>query len=100
MTTLLAAITRPILVGCSLVGYTNSLCHPHLSISSESKQESYFLAPLKVFIITKVVLEDAKTTEKPNIGGGGESPSVTAEDIERKLEESQNRRKSLEVSQE
>ena len=47
----------------------------------------------------KVVLEDAKTTEKPSIGGGGgESPNLTAEDIERKLEESQNRRKSLEVS--
>ena len=45
-----------------------------------------------------MVLEDAKTTEKPTIGGGGESPSVTAEDIERKLEESQNRRKSMEAA--
>ena len=47
-----------------------------------------------------MVLEDAKTTEKPSIGGGaGELPSVTAKDIEKKLEESENRRKSLEVSQ-
>ena len=49
----------------------------------------------------KVVLEDAKTTEKPSIGGGGgagESPNLTAEDIERKLKESQNRRKSLEAA--
>ena len=48
----------------------------------------------------KVVLEDAKTTEKPSIGGGGggESTNLTAEDIERKLKESQNRRKSLEAA--
>ena len=47
-------------------------------------------------------MEDAKTTEKPSIGGGGggETPGVTAKDIEKKLEESENRRKSLEVSQE
>ena len=47
-------------------------------------------------------MEGAKTTEKPTIGGGGgagELPSVTAKDIEKKLEESENRRKSLEVSQ-
>ena len=38
-------------------------------------------------------MEDAKTTEKPSIGGGGggETPGVTAKDIEKKLEESQNR---------
>ena len=48
----------------------------------------------------KVVLEDAKTTEKPSIGGGagGESANLTAEDIEKKLKESQNRRKSLEAA--
>merc|ERR1711874_518227 len=47
----------------------------------------------------EVVLEDAKTTEKPSIGGGaGELPSVTAKDIEKKLEESENRRKSLEAA--
>ena len=45
-----------------------------------------------------MVFEDAKTTEKPSIGGGGgETPGVTAKDIEKKLEESENRRKSLEV---
>ena len=46
-------------------------------------------------------MEDAKTTEKPSIGGGGggETPGVTAKDIEKKLEESENRRKSLEVRQ-
>ena len=35
MTTLLAAITRPILVGYPLMGYTNSLCHPCVQISSQ-----------------------------------------------------------------
>ena len=52
MTTLLAAIMRPILVGYPLVGYTDSLCHPHVHISSESKQESHSLALLKMSIIT------------------------------------------------
>ena len=45
----------------------------------------------------EVVLEDAKTAEKPVIGSG-ESPTITALDIEKKLEESQNRRKSMEAA--
>ena len=44
-----------------------------------------------------MVLEDAKTAEKPSIGSG-ESPTLTALDIEKKLEESRNRRKSLEAA--
>ena len=47
-----------------------------------------------------MVLEDAKSVEKPSLAGrdGGTSPTLTAMDIERKLEESQNRRKSLEAA--
>ena len=45
----------------------------------------------------EVVLEDAKTAEKPVIGSG-DSPTITALDIEKKLEESENRRKSLEAA--
>ena len=46
----------------------------------------------------KVVLEDAKTAEKPAITPGPESPSLTAEELEKKLREVEDRRKSLEAA--
>merc|ERR1711955_173962 len=44
----------------------------------------------------EVVLEDAKTSEKPSITPSAETPSLTAEEIEKKLQECEDRRKSLE----
>ena len=46
----------------------------------------------------KVVLEDAKTAEKPAITPSPESPSLTAEELEKKLQEVEDRRKSLEAA--
>ena len=45
----------------------------------------------------KVVLEDAKTSEKPKVTPSTESPSLTAKEIEKKLQQVEDRRKSLEA---
>ena len=52
------------------------------------------------YILTdiKVVLEDAKTSDKPAITTSPESPCLTAEELEKKLQEVEDRRKSLEAA--
>ena len=45
-----------------------------------------------------MVLEDAKTSDKPAITASPESPSLTAEELEKKLQEVEDRRKSLEAA--
>ena len=42
-------------------------------------------------------MEDAKTSEKPSITPSAETPTLTAEEIEKKLQECEDRRKSLEA---
>ena len=51
-----------------------------------------------IVIVIKVVLEDAKTSDKPAITASPESPSLTAEELEKKLQEVEDRRKSLEAA--
>merc|ERR1711971_1362954 len=46
----------------------------------------------------EVVLEDAKTSDKPAITASPEPPSLTAEELEKKLQEVEDRRKSLEAA--
>ena len=45
-----------------------------------------------------MVLEDAKTSDKPAITTSPESPCLTAEELEKKLQEVEDRRKSLEAA--
>ena len=43
-------------------------------------------------------MEDAKTSDKPAITTSPESPCLTAEELEKKLQEVEDRRKSLEAA--
>ena len=51
-----------------------------------------------IVIDIQVVLEEAKTSDKPAITASPESPSLTAEELEKKLQEVEDRRKSLEAA--
>ena len=44
------------------------------------------------------MLEDARTAERPAITPSPESPVITAEDIDKKLQEVEDRRRSLEAA--
>ena len=51
-----------------------------------------------IVIDIQVVLEEAKPSDKPAITASPESPSLTAEELEKKLQEVEDRRKSLEAA--